>query len=168
MLKIDTQKLADYKLNKEDKLWAYCALDSTVTGELANLFPQMMEPEIAKTYSFSKSLQAPVYGMMRRGMRIDHEEIRKTLVGDPDAQYNLRDVGPGRIYATSKQAKREVLNRQRGLHNRTRLLGAKRVATKRRSDEAEPARGPIPSRRRSARVASLTSTVRISTSSTLA
>jgi len=120
---INSAELGDYKLDKEENLWAYCDLDCGVTHELSGLFLSMMEPEARRTYELSKSLQAPVYAMMRRGMLVDQDVIRTTLEGEPNAGYTLADVGPSKVYETSAIAKREVRNRQLGLVQRAIRLG---------------------------------------------
>lgn len=80
---IDTATEARGKLKDPQKFWAYCALDSMMTAEvLAEIEPHLTHKPTriadgtlrafeAETYEFSRTMQAPVADMMRKGLLVD-------------------------------------------------------------------------------------------------
>lgn len=80
---IHTDTLDPAKLPKHQVLWVYNALDCLVTFEVNNVLDAQMDNISRSTYEFSKSLQAPVLSMMRRGFKVDMME-RIRVIEDLD------------------------------------------------------------------------------------
>ncbi|OYW77679.1 MAG: hypothetical protein B7Z37_03050 [Verrucomicrobia bacterium 12-59-8] len=76
---IHTQSMDPTKMHTAQKLWVYNALDALVTFEVRDALIGQMDPVAKRVYDFSKSLQAPVLAMMRKGFRVDLGERQKTI-----------------------------------------------------------------------------------------
>ena len=86
MIVIKSIDLAKYKLDGEQNLWTYCGLDNCLTHEIGDaLRPQLRESSSLHTYRFERAMQAPALDMMRRGMLVDKEAVKRALEGDPSA-----------------------------------------------------------------------------------
>lgn len=59
--------------------WAYNALDTTGTREIADVLLPRLNEATARTYAFERALQAPALAMMLRGVRVD-ETLRNDMV----------------------------------------------------------------------------------------
>lgn len=69
--------------------WAYNALDTTGTREIAEVLLPRLGASTAPTYAFERALQAPAMSMMLRGMKVDQfqrnemiKELKRELVKD--------------------------------------------------------------------------------------
>jgi DNA polymerase-1 len=85
MPKINTKNLDIASLGARHRLWVYNALDAAITYEVHEATEPLLDDVSRKTYSFSKSLQAPVLAMMRKGFLVDEDrrqEMLKKLEGE--------------------------------------------------------------------------------------
>ncbi len=124
VIKLQSSRMSQYNLDLEEKLWAYCSLDCAVDYEICEVLEMQLDPETTKrTYEFSRLLMGPFLSMMRRGFRLDHNEIRLALEGDPDAAFTFAECGPNKKYETVKEARIEIQNRTLGLLGRSLHLG---------------------------------------------
>lgn len=87
----DLEKLPAGRLND----WAYNAMDCCVTREVLDAIKPQLDEVTAKTYEFSKALQAPVLEMMLRGVLLDGER-----------RVNMADTMRARIAQLEKQLHR--------------------------------------------------------------
>lgn len=126
-IKLQSQELHRYKLNKEEQLWVYNGLDCALTKEIAGVLRTQLEPETTeKTYRFSMAMHPAVLSMMQRGFRIDAEAVHLALHGEPGATYTKDEVGRKKRYETVEQAETETQNRRLGLYERFIRLGGMR------------------------------------------
>lgn len=84
-IKIKTDKLLNYKLDREENLWAYNGVDCAITSEILGVLKPLLDPATTgKTYKFGMKLHGPCMTMMKRGFRIDADRVKKALHGDPE------------------------------------------------------------------------------------
>lgn len=77
---IDTSLVAPTDLSKWEREQVYNGLDCCVTAEVLDVLLPQLDNLTSSTYTFSRSLQAPVLEMRLRGVKIDH--ARKAQVID--------------------------------------------------------------------------------------
>lgn len=68
-----------HRLSHSEREWVYNALDVCVTYEVRNNLIPLLDTDTGKTYSFSRSLQAPVLDMSMRGILVDEAHRAETL-----------------------------------------------------------------------------------------
>ena len=122
MIKIRSSELDRYKLDEEQKLWAYCGLDNCLTAELKPVFNPLLDP-VREVYEFQRALQGPAMTLMRRGFKVDQKETELALNGDPNATYTLEECGPKGKYKDTTTAKIETRYRKLGVLRRISTLG---------------------------------------------
>lgn len=123
-IKIKTEELDQYVLDREQQMQAYCGLDNCITWEVESKMLGQLEPDTtAVTYDFMRAMQGPALAMMRRGFAVDHEQVAKVLDGDAEATVNLDEVGGGRLFSTHKEARLDAQKRRQGLRARLYALG---------------------------------------------
>lgn len=66
-------------LSHNEREWAYNGLDCCVTLEVLNALLPQLDNTTTPTYSFSRSLQAPILEMTMRGVLIDQERRHEVL-----------------------------------------------------------------------------------------
>jgi len=77
---IDTSLLTPTSLSGEtESLWVYNGLDTAVTLEVFNAIEAELDEQTRATYSFSKSLQAPILEMNMRGILVDQSRKNEVL-----------------------------------------------------------------------------------------
>lgn len=69
----------DTILTRNDTDWTYNGLDCCVTLEILYEIEKQLDETTAKTYEFSRALQAPVMEMSLRGLRVDNAQRDKAL-----------------------------------------------------------------------------------------
>jgi len=145
---VDTARLDRYRLDKEQQYWTYCGLDSCITREVHDNLKKRLEPDThAKTYNFTKAMLGPALSMMRRGFRLDHEQRRLVLEGDPNAEpdYVLFEAmaekeNEGPLNEEQRKASRvkaqwDAYLRREGLWKRRLILSGFGPGDKKRVDE---------------------------------
>ena len=71
MKALSTLSISEY-LSPDETLWLYNGLDSCVTKEVFDQIEPLLDPISSPIYTFERELQAPLFEMMLRGLKIDH------------------------------------------------------------------------------------------------
>lgn len=71
---INTKEMDPAKFGAMETLWVYNALDAALTFEIRDAVAKLLDNQTRATYEYSKSLQAAVLDMMKRGVKVDLSE----------------------------------------------------------------------------------------------
>lgn len=85
---LHSHSLSSYKLNAEEQLHAYCAIDTSVMHDLLDVLKGHLHPDTTEvTYKFERAMLGPALSMMIRGVRID-EQYRLEVVAELEAKHD--------------------------------------------------------------------------------
>ena len=73
---IKNTEIPHLKLDDDQTLWAYCALDCALTNELWHKIDDKLDDITRKTYEFEVASIGPALSMMLRGLKVDEEVVR--------------------------------------------------------------------------------------------
>ena len=87
---IKNTEIPHLKLDDDQTLWAYCALDCALTSELWHKIDSKLDDVTRKTYEFEIASIGPALSMMLRGLKVDEEVVRKIRAPLKDHRLKLQ------------------------------------------------------------------------------
>ena len=76
---IDTSTMDLGAFTNDEGYWIYNGLDCGVTYDVFNSLNSQIDDVAAKTYAFSRALQAPILEMNLRGLRVNNRRKLRVL-----------------------------------------------------------------------------------------